>query len=72
MAGFIQCMEVIDRYRWWIGGVIFLMVVLSWWFRVASARKNKTYTATLRKKYAVLVVAEDEDPEVFESCLARA
>lgn len=70
MAGFIQCMEVIDRYRWWIGGVIFLMVVLSWWFRVASARKNKTYTATLRKKYAVLVVAEDEDPEVFESCLA--
>lgn len=70
MAGFIQCMEVIDRYRWWIGGVIFLMVVLSWWLRVASARKNKTYTATLRKKYAVLVVAEDEDPEVFESCLA--
>lgn len=70
MAGFIQCMEVIDRYRWWIGGVIFLMVILSWWFRVASARKNKTYTATLRKKYAVLVVAEDEDPEVFESCLA--
>lgn len=70
MAGFIQCMEVIDRYRWWIGGVIFLMIVLSWWFRVASARKNKTYTATLRKKYAVLVVAEDEDPEVFESCLA--
>ena len=63
-------MEVIDRYRWWIGGVIFLMVVLSWWLRVASARKNKTYTATLRKKYAVLVVAEDEDPEVFESCLA--
>jgi len=63
-------MEVIDRYRWWIGGVIFLMVILSWWFRVASARKNKTYTATLRKKYAVLVVAEDEDPEVFESCLA--
>ena len=70
MAGFVQCMEVIDRYRWWIGGVIFLMVILSWWFRVASARKNKTYTATLRKKYAVLVVAEDEDPEVFESCLA--
>ena len=70
MAGFIQCMEVIDRYRWWIGGVIFLMLILSWWFRVASARKNKTYTATLRKKYAVLVVAEDEDPEVFESCLA--
>lgn len=70
MAGFIQCMEVIDRYRWWIGGVTFLMIVLSWWFRVASARKNKTYTATLRKKYAVLVVAEDEDPEVFESCLA--
>ena len=70
MAGFIQCMEVIDRYRWWIGGVIFLMIVLSWWLRVASARKNKTYTATLRKKYAVLVVAEDEDPEVFESCLA--
>lgn len=70
MAGFIQCMEIIDRYRWWIGGVIFLMVVLSWWLRVVSARKNKTYTATLRKKYAVLVVAEDEDPEVFESCLA--
>ena len=70
MAGFIQCMEVIDRYRWWIGGVIFLMIVLSWWLRVASARKNKTYTATLRKKYAVLVIAEDEDPEVFESCLA--
>ena len=70
MAGFIQCMEVIDRYRWWIGGVIFLMIVLSWWLRVVSARKNKTYTATLRKKYAVLVVAEDEDPEVFESCLA--
>ncbi len=70
MAGFIQCMEVIDRYRWWIGGVIFFTVVLSWWLRVASARKNKTYTATLRKKYAVLVVAEDEDPEVFESCLA--
>lgn len=70
MAGFIQCMEVIDRYRWWIGGVIFLMVLLSWWLRVASARKNKTYTATLRKKYAVLVIAEDEDPEVFESCLA--
>lgn len=70
MAGFVQCMEVIDRYRWWIGGVIFLTVVLSWWLRVVSARKNKTYTATLRKKYAVLVVAEDEDPEVFESCLA--
>lgn len=70
MAGFIQCMEVIDRYRWWVGGVIFLMIVLSWWLRVVSARKNKTYTATLRKKYAVLVVAEDEDPEVFESCLA--
>ncbi len=70
MAGFIQCMEVIDRYRWWIGGVIFLMVVLSWWLRVVSARKNKTYTAALRKKYAVLVIAEDEDPEVFESCLA--
>lgn len=70
MAGFVQCMEVIDRYRWWVGGVIFLTVVLSWWLRVASARKNKTYTATLRKKYAVLVVAEDEDPEVFESCLA--
>lgn len=63
-------MEVIDRYRWWIGGVIFLMVVLSWWLRVVSARKNKTYTAALRKKYAVLVIAEDEDPEVFESCLA--
>ena len=70
MAGFMQCMEVIDRYRWWIGGVIFLMIALSWWLRVVSARKNKTYTATLRKKYAVLVVAEDEDPEVFESCLA--
>ena len=70
MAGFMQCMEVIDRYRWWVGGVIFLMIVLSWWLRVVSARKNKTYTATLRKKYAVLVVAEDEDPEVFESCLA--
>ena len=70
MAGFIQWMEVIDRYRWWVGGVIFLVIALSWWFRVASARKNKTYTATLRKKYAVLVVAEDEDPEVFESCLA--
>lgn len=70
MAGFVQCMEVIDRYRWWIGGVIFLMIALSWWLRVVSARKNKTYTATLRKKYAVLVVAEDEDPEVFESCLA--
>ena len=54
MAGFIQCMEVIDRYRWWIGGVIFLMVVLSWWLRVASARKNKTYTATLRKKICSL------------------
>ena len=70
MAGFVQCMEVIDRYRWWIGGVIFLMIALSWWLRIVSARKNKTYTATLRKKYAVLVVAEDEDPEVFESCLA--
>lgn len=70
MAGFVQCMEVIDRYRWWIGGVIFLVIALSWWLRVVSARKNKTYTATLRKKYAVLVVAEDEDPEVFESCLA--
>ena len=70
MAGFIQCMEVIDRYRWWIGGVIFLVIALSWCLRVVSARKNKTYTATLRKKYAVLVVAEDEDPEVFESCLA--
>lgn len=70
MAGFIQCMEVIDRYRWWIGGVIFLVITLSWWLRVVSARKNKTYTATLRKKYAVLVVAEDEDPEAFESCLA--
>ena len=70
MAGFVQCMEVIDRYRWWVGGVIFLVIALSWCLRVVSARKNKTYTATLRKKYAVLVVAEDEDPEVFESCLA--
>ena len=70
-AGMTQLGEAIYRYRGLGILISVIFVVVLWVLRLRAAQKNMIYTSTLRKKYAVLVVASAyEDPDTFEQCLA--
>ncbi len=71
IADTMQLGDVIYRCRGWIILISVIFVIIVWILRLRAAQKNTVYTNTLRKKYAVLVVASaNEDPDTFEQCLA--